>query len=79
MPDEHLPDRPSWLCRTCGDPWPCVTARTDLAHECSINSAAVGLYLRGSYLVASWDMRHDQRQPDGAALYGRIIGWLETP
>lgn len=28
---EHVEERPSWRCRTCGEPWPCGPARERLA------------------------------------------------
>jgi hypothetical protein len=30
---EHSPERPSWHCRACGEPWPCAPAREQLVEE----------------------------------------------
>lgn len=32
-PVEHLADRPSWDCRSCGKSWPCDPARESLKAE----------------------------------------------
>lgn len=29
----HLPERPSWDCKFCGEPWPCGPARENLLDE----------------------------------------------
>jgi hypothetical protein len=31
MTGEHVEERPAWNCRACGQPWPCPTARNELA------------------------------------------------
>ena len=32
-PPAHLPSRPSWSCGTCGEQWPCPSARQRLTAE----------------------------------------------
>ncbi|TDB73402.1 hypothetical protein E1165_17420 [Micromonospora sp. KC723] len=32
---EHLPMRPLWLCRRCGQPWPCGAAKLALLRRVS--------------------------------------------
>lgn len=32
---DHQPSRPSWSCGTCGEEWPCPTARERLMRELS--------------------------------------------
>jgi hypothetical protein len=29
----HIADRPSFDCRACGEPWPCVPAQENLLRE----------------------------------------------
>ncbi len=72
---EHVPDRPSWNCHSCGRPWPCPPARTDLARQHETAPTAVGAYLHGQYLVAAFDIR-DRPDRNAHDLYERIVGWL---
>jgi len=43
---EHLAERPSWHCRACQQPWPCTTAKVNLATEYLHQPTALKLYLK---------------------------------
>ena len=75
---EHVPRRPTWLCRTCSVEWPCQPARSLLPLECGDNR--IGLYrLLG---VQLYDAAIDLYQlnpnpgPDPKELYERFLGWV---
>lgn len=38
---EHTAERPSWRCRVCDDPWPCVPAKRQLLSTLSPTRLAV--------------------------------------
>ncbi|MFI7607425.1 hypothetical protein ACIBTV_20085 [Micromonospora sp. NPDC049366] len=40
---EHLPLRPLWLCRRCGQPWPCGAAKVALLTEYQDNRVSLFL------------------------------------
>ena len=44
---EHLPMRPLWLCRRCGQPWPCGVAKLALVAEYEDAPVSLFLYLAG--------------------------------
>ncbi len=71
-PPEHTPRRPGWLCRDCGQPWPCPDRRDLLRAEFVTDPVAVALYLATCYQTASMDLNH---LPVGV-LYDRMVGWL---
>jgi hypothetical protein len=43
--EEHLPQRPKWDCVTCGAPWPCANAKSDLLQEYLGSRTSLLLYL----------------------------------
>ena len=52
----HLPLRPLWLCRACGGPWPCGTARLTLAANYRNSRVALSIYLAGMLYTAVEDL-----------------------
>lgn len=68
----HTPIRRLWLCRACGGPWPCGTARLGLLHEFAADRIGLHVYLAGLYVVALTDLY----PTDPALIYGRLIGWV---
>ncbi len=71
---EHLPQRPSWECRACGDPWPCLPAKVEIEVEHAKDPTPVGIRLHRMYRLAAWDA--DLPDAGDDALYARIVGWL---
>jgi hypothetical protein len=66
---DHIPDRPSWRCRSCGDPWPCDQARDQLA-------ARMDKVALATHMWAQLDHAFDD-QPIGppAEMFDRFIHW----
>lgn len=68
----HQPRRPQWVCRCCGDPYPCQAERDRLV-------AAYGLSRELGELAS--EMLHEAVRdlPDAsvADLYDRFVRWTE--
>jgi hypothetical protein len=68
-PSDHLPARPSWDCRVCGQPWPCVPAREKLSRERG----------RVEIAVLMWDYieeaARDMPQSPASELFDRFLRW----
>nr|WP_175543563.1 hypothetical protein [Micromonospora pattaloongensis] len=76
LPD-HLPLRPLWLCRVCGQPWPCGRAKLALLasyHDSQINLL---LYLSGLLHEAIDDLHRLNPSTTGNIrdLFDRFLGW----
>ncbi|MEU4241208.1 hypothetical protein [Actinoplanes sp. NPDC026619] len=69
MTDQHVEERPSWDCRACGNPWPCPTARAELATTLAPTALRTNMWMRLE--VAALDM------PGGPAadLFERFLRW----
>ncbi len=76
MTAEHLAARPSWDCARCGRPWPCASAKVDLAAE--YTGRPTGLVL---YLAACLGEATEALVPGSAThavLHERFLGWTRT-
>ncbi|WP_320067401.1 hypothetical protein [Micromonospora sp. RTGN7] len=79
----HVPLRPLWICRACGAPWPCGTARLTLLADYRNSRIALAIHLAGMMYDAVEDLRlldsRDVPRPEG--LHARFLGWatLRTP
>lgn len=73
--ERHLGERPTWLCRACGDPWPCVEARRELRVEFRWFPSVFKIYMIGQMVDAAADLEPDGGGPS-AALYERFLSWL---
>ncbi|MBE1486173.1 hypothetical protein [Plantactinospora soyae] len=73
----HLPIRPLWICRRCGHPWPCATARLTLLSEYRHDRVALHVYLGSALFAATADLYrlNPEPGPDPAALFSRFLGW----
>lgn len=78
---EHLPLRPLWLCRTCGQPWPCGRAKLDLLVEYQGSRVSLCLYLAGLLCDAIDDLHRLNPSTTGstAGLFERFLGWPRAP
>ncbi|BCJ41844.1 hypothetical protein GCM10010168_75320 [Actinoplanes ianthinogenes] len=69
--EEHLPARPSWDCRVCGDPWPCEPARARL----------VGEHGQVKLAVLMWDFleeaARDMPHTPASDLFDRFLRWTQ--
>ncbi|MFY1688552.1 hypothetical protein [Plantactinospora sp. WMMB782] len=79
-PREHLPARPLWLCRACGQPWPCGQAKLDLLAEYQGSRVSLCLYLATSLCNAIDDLHRLNSSMTGstADLFDRFLGWLRA-
>nr|WP_232511452.1 hypothetical protein [Micromonospora sediminimaris] len=50
----HTPLRPTWCCRTDGQPWPCGEARLLLRAEYEHNPTGLSIYLAGFSRFLAW-------------------------
>ncbi|MFI7022855.1 hypothetical protein [Micromonospora sp. NPDC049900] len=77
VPHVHVPLRPLWLCRACGMPWPCATARLTLLADYRESRVALSIYLAGMLYDAVDDLyRLDPHNvPKPASLHERFLGW----
>ncbi len=67
----HYPDRPDWVCRVDGLPWPCETARAELTESLSPTYRA--RYMGGFYADAATEL------PASVNLWERFYGWINDP
>lgn len=66
---QHIEQRPDWTCRACGEPWPCETARKDLAAELEPAALRIHMWLRLEVFA--------QDHPHGPAgdMFARFLRW----
>jgi hypothetical protein len=67
----HEAQRPGWLCKGCGEPWPCLTRRNQLSDHYILDPPGLTA-LMGSYLV---EASADIGDITGTVLYQRFLGW----
>lgn len=68
---EHLPARPSWNCRVCGQAWPCAAARAALSGSHGQMDLAV---LMWNYLE---EAAKDMPQAAASELFNRFLRWTQ--
>ncbi|MEV0806420.1 hypothetical protein [Micromonospora sp. NPDC050200] len=73
----HVPLCPLWLCRACGAPWPCGTARLTLLADYRGSHVALSIYLAGMLYNAVDDLHrlNPHNRPKPGALHERFLGW----
>lgn len=74
----HVPLRPLWLCRACGGPWPCATARLTLLTEYGDSLVSLCIYLAAMLYEAVEDLYrlNPQDAPKPMTLHERFLGWI---
>ncbi|WBB72469.1 hypothetical protein O7602_22550 [Micromonospora sp. WMMD1128] len=74
---EHLPLRPLWLCRRCGQRWPCGAAKLALLAEYQDSPLSLFLYLAGCLHDAIDDLHQLHPSDTGgiADVFDRFLGW----
>lgn len=70
--------RPLWMCRNCGQPWPCGSARLSLLAEYEGNRAALILYLSAQLAEARDQLGQLGDNISPADLTDRFIGWARS-
>lgn len=75
-PREHTPLRPIWLCRACGQPWPCGRAKLALVTEYDGNPVSLFLYLASLLHDAIDDLHKLNPTTTGCAsdMFDRFLG-----
>lgn len=68
----HLPHRPSWNCRACGQPWPCEQYRQACLAE-PTDSIGLATRMEGHRRQAAADLHEDGE----GALRMRFLGWIK--
>lgn len=66
---DHIADRPSWGCATCGQPWPCEPAQQRLTTENSPTQVAMLMWV--AMESAAFDLRN---MPVGT-MFERFLRW----
>lgn len=74
MSDLHVPDRPGWDCRACGEEWPCPVARQRLRQEHATDPVSVALYAAAQHAAMCVDMA----ELSAGELYVRCFGWMRS-
>jgi len=78
MSTEHVPNRPIWTCRDCGEPWPCLVRRGQLRREAVEDRVGVLQYLGVQYWFAMDDsFRNPVTGPSPRGMRGRFLGWID--
>ncbi|MGN9890417.1 hypothetical protein [Micromonospora sp. L31] len=77
VPRDHLPLRPLWLCRTCGQPWPCGRAKLALLADYDGSPVSLFLYLADLLHDAIDDLHKLNPSTTGSAadMFDRFLGW----
>jgi hypothetical protein len=70
---EHEPEKPSWDCKCCGQPWPCDPAREHMMMYLGRTALAIHMWERLD--EAAGDL---QRLPAGE-LFERFLSWTRVP
>ncbi|MEU4244883.1 hypothetical protein [Actinoplanes sp. NPDC026619] len=68
---DHLPERPSWECKSCSMDWPCAPARNALADEYAADQLALAM-LMWSYFEDFITDAGPGPQPEA---WNRFLGW----
>jgi hypothetical protein len=74
---EHLPQRPSWDCLACEQPWPCDPAREHLTTEFRWMRFSLSVYMAGQYSSALRDLGPTANIPPD--LHERFFAWTRQP
>ncbi|MFI2577762.1 hypothetical protein ACH5AJ_36820 [Streptomyces rochei] len=76
-PRPHLPMRPLWLCRPCGQPWPCGAAKIALLAEYRDSRVSLFLYLASCLHDAIGDLHqlHPSDTSSTTNVFDRFLGW----
>lgn len=73
----HAPLKPLWICAACAHPWPCGSARAELAADYAGETKWLAVDLADLLTEATADLTGlCPEPPDPAALYARFLGWV---
>jgi hypothetical protein len=69
---DHVPEQPSWDCKSCGKPWPCDPAREALVAEYAEDSTSLSVLMWGH--MSTWIMEALGNGPMREG-WDRFIAW----
>lgn len=72
MTADHIPLTRIWICRSCGDPWPCIATQNATLAYFADSRATLRLLMTDLFARAADDLRE---LPAGM-LRDRFIGWI---
>lgn len=72
---KHIALRPSFDCASCGRPWPCANARSDLIEQYQGWPTGLGLYM-ASCLYEAIEVCRANVGLLPADLFERFLGWV---
>ncbi|MEU5668779.1 hypothetical protein ABZ749_00145 [Micromonospora sp. NPDC047753] len=74
---QHLPRRPTWLCRVCAAAWPCPLARMLLRVQYGTDRVGLSIYLASQLFDATADLYqlNPEPGPDPRELFERFLAW----
>jgi hypothetical protein len=72
----HIPSRPDWQCKSCGEAWPCVPAKGLMLIEFAGCELTLMEYLATQCVAAIDDFRGGTHQVP-KDLFGRFLGWAK--
>ncbi|WP_329103693.1 hypothetical protein OG792_27540 [Micromonospora sp. NBC_01699] len=75
VPAVHVPARPDWSCRACGQEWPCIVRKHQLKYLYQGNPAGLGRQLR----LLLRQAREDLPALTDEQLAERFVYWSERP
>jgi hypothetical protein len=67
----HAADRPGWLCKACGEPWPCPARRDQLSDHYALDPLGLTALMSGYLAEASAEIG----DITGIDLYQRFLAW----
>ncbi|MET8278159.1 hypothetical protein [Micromonospora sp. NPDC005174] len=78
---QHLPRRPTWLCRICAATWPCAGARMLLRVQYEADRVGLSVYLASQLFEATADLLtlNPDAVPDPRELFDRFVVWTARP
>lgn len=78
-PPEHIPLRPTWLCRKCADEWPCHPARTRVLADHADDLVLLAIFMATTMTEAIRDLLelNPNDTPSPAELWDRFMRWMD--
>jgi hypothetical protein len=69
----HFPDRPSWRCEICAEPWPCPTRRAEFTAATDAGAGQGVALALAAALGRAW---LDQPDIQSDRLQAQFLGWI---
>lgn len=69
---DHMPERPSWKCAACGQPWPCRDAKAHFSKQYANDRVGLSFYMGMVWQFADQEIGATLSPED---LYDRFVTW----